>query len=93
MFENRPGVIYAVRNVSPMVAATSKEGSFIASDLTAFIEYSKRYFIVPEYAILTLEANKIDLQDLNGNTIEPEFLEVDCRTERRLPYFHAQGNQ
>ena len=47
MFENRPGVIYAVRNVSPMVAATSKEGSFIASDLTAFIEYSKRYFIVP----------------------------------------------
>ena len=77
MFENRPGVIYAVRNVSPMVAATSKEGSFIASDLTAFIEYSKRYFIVPEYAILTLEANKIDLQDLNGNTIEPEFLEVD----------------
>ncbi len=97
MFENRPGVIYAVRNVSPMVAATSKEGSFIASDLTAFIEYSKRYFIVPEYAILTLEANKIDLQDLNGNTIEPEFLEVDwdmtAAQKEGYPTLHAQGNQ
>ena len=77
MFKDQPGKIFAVRNVSPMVATTCDEGSFIASDLTAFITYSKRYFIVPEYHILTMSDNGIDLQDLEGNNVEPEFLEVN----------------
>lgn len=77
MFKNNPGVIYAVRNVSPMVAATCEDGSFIASDLTAFIQYSKKYFIVPEYTILTMTSEGISLQSLDGKSVEPEFLEVN----------------
>lgn len=77
MFKNKPGVIYAVRNVSPMVAATCEDGSFIASDLTAFIQYSKKYFIVPEYTILTMSSESISLQTLDGADVEPEFLEVN----------------
>ena len=77
MFKNKPGTIYAVRNVSPMVAATCEDGSFIASDLTAFIQYSKKYFIVPEYTILTMTESGIALTDLEGTDVEPEFLEVN----------------
>lgn len=77
MFQNHPGTIYAVRNVSPMVAAVCEEGSFIASDLTAFIQYSKKYFIVPEYTILTMTSDSIRMQDMNGNPVEPEFAEVN----------------
>ena len=77
MFVDHPGVIYAVRNVSPMVATHCEKGSFIASDLTAFIEYSKKYFIVPEYHILTLTTEGISLEDLEGNAVEPEYLEVN----------------
>ena len=77
MFKDHPGIIYAIRNVSPMVAAYCEEGSFIASDLTAFINYSKRYFIVPEYHIITMTTEGIILKDLEGNTVEPEYLEVN----------------
>lgn len=77
MFLNSPGVIYAVRNVSPMVATSCEDGSFIASDLTAFISYSKRYFIVPEYTIMTMTEQEITLEDMEGNAVEPEFLEVN----------------
>lgn len=77
MFQDHPGVIYAIRNVSPMVSACCDSGSFIASDLTAFIAYSKRYFIVPEYHILTLTKDGITLEDLDGNPFEPEYLEVN----------------
>lgn len=77
LFRQEPGVIYAVRNVSPMVAAFSEEGSFVASDLTAFIEYSKTYFVVPEYTIMTMRSDGVKLQDLNGNSVTPEILEVD----------------
>ena len=45
LFDDQPGKIFAVRNVSPMVAAHCEEGSFIASDLTALIAYSDQYFI------------------------------------------------
>ena len=77
LFKDHPGEIYAIRNVSPMVATHCEEGSFIASDLTAFIKYNKRYFIVPEYHILTMKEDGIDLEELNGNAVEPEYLEVN----------------
>ena len=50
---------------------------FIASDLTAFIAYNKRYFIVPEYHILTMTADGITLEDLDGHSVEPEYMEVN----------------
>lgn len=77
MFKNKPGIIYAIRNVSPMVATTCADGSFIASDLTAFIQYNKKYFIVPEYTLLTMKRDGITLQKLDGTTVEPEWLEVN----------------
>ncbi len=76
MFSDRPGVIYAVRNVSPMVAAISDEGAIIASDLTAVISFSKEYFVVPEYHILTLDKEGIKVEDLKGKEVEPEMLEI-----------------
>ncbi|MBO4592019.1 MAG: glutamine--fructose-6-phosphate transaminase (isomerizing) [Eubacterium sp.] len=77
MFDDQPGKIFAIRNVSPMVAASFDGGSIIASDLTALISFSKRYFVVPEYHILTLSEDGIEVQDLKGRKVEPEMLEVN----------------
>ena len=46
MFDDQPGKIFAIRNVSPMVAASFEGGSIIASDLTALISFSKKYFVL-----------------------------------------------
>ncbi|MBE5906290.1 MAG: glutamine--fructose-6-phosphate transaminase (isomerizing) [Lachnospiraceae bacterium] len=77
LFGDHPGIIYCVRNVSPMVATHCKDGSFIASDLTAFIDFTKRYFIIPEYTIVTVREDGIMMEDLDGKTVEPEYLEVN----------------
>lgn len=77
MFRDQPGMIYAVRNVSPMVATYCDDGSFIASDLTAFISFSKKYFILPEYTIMTMSSTGISIEDLEGNTVTPEYMEVN----------------
>lgn len=77
MFKDQPGKIFAVRNVSPMVATYCDDGAFIASDLTAFIKYSKRYFILPEYTIMTMTADRIEMEDLEGKKVEPDYLEVN----------------
>ncbi len=77
MFDDQPGKIYSVRNVSPLVAAASKKGAIIASDLTAIIAYSKEYFVVPEYHILTLSEEGIKVEDMKGNEVKPEILTVN----------------
>ena len=77
MFDDQPGKIYSVRNVSPLVAAASKKGAIIASDLTALIAYSKEYFVVPEYHILTLSEEGIKVEDMKGNEVSPEILTVN----------------
>lgn len=77
MFQDIPGTIYAIRNVSPMIATSCEQGSVIASDLTAVIAFSKEYFVVPEYHILTLTADGIDVCDMKGNKVKPEILSVN----------------
>lgn len=77
MFQDIPDTIYSIRNVSPLVATASEEGSVIASDLTALIAFSKEYFVVPEYHILTLTKDGIDIQDMKGNKVTPDLLTVN----------------
>lgn len=91
MFEDRPGEIYAVRNVSPLVAAYTGSGAMIASDLTALLPYSRKYFVVPEEKIVKLTAYKAVLYDRDGRREEPELLQaswnVDAAMKNGYPHF------
>ncbi len=77
MFDDQPDVIYSIRNVSPIVATVCDEGAMLASDLTALCRFTNKYFVVPEYHILQLHKDKVVLEDLEGNVVEPEFMTVD----------------
>jgi len=91
MFEDVPNVIYCVRNVSPMIAAEFEGGSIIASDLTAVINYSKKYFVVPEYHILTVGRDGIKVEDMKGNEVKPDYLtvnwDIDSAKKGGYPFF------
>ena len=84
MFEDRPGEVYAVRNVSPLVAAYTASGAMIASDLTALLPYSKKYFVVPEGKIVQLTAYHASLYELDGTKVEPEILEASWNTDAAM---------
>ena len=79
MFEDHPGVIYAIRNVSPIVAAKCEDGMMLASDLTALGNFTKEYFVMPEYSILKLEPNAMSVTNLEGEAVEPEILKLDWK--------------
>ena len=91
MFKDIPGKIFAIRNVSPMVATSCDKGSIIASDLTALVEFSREYFVVPEYHILTLSSEGIDIRTLKGEKVEPQMLSVnwDVKSAQKggFPFF------
>ena len=77
LFEDQKDVIYSTRNVSPIVATICKEGAMLASDLTALCRFTNRYFVVSEYHILKLSADKLTLTDFDGNEVLPKYLTVD----------------
>lgn len=77
LFADKPDKIYSVRNVSPIVAAKTPEGTMLASDVTAIGRYTKKYFVVPEYHVLEIDKENITLTDFNGKQTEPEYLDID----------------
>lgn len=82
MFEDIPGTIFAVRNVSPIVVARAENGSMLASDVTVLGQYSKEYFVLPEFHVAVLKEEGIELYDMSGETVEPEWLTVSWDVNR-----------
>lgn len=82
MFEDIPDVIFAVRNVSPIVVARAENGSMLASDVTVLGQYSKDYFVLPEFHVATLKKEGIELYDMSGEAVEPEWLTVSWNVNR-----------
>lgn len=91
LFSDHPGEIYAVRKVSPLVAAYTPSGSLAASDLTALLPYTKQYFVLPEQSIAKLTPYRITIFDENGDKIQPELLTVnwsmDAAMKNGFPHF------
>ncbi len=82
MFDDHPDVIYAVRNVSPIVAAYIPSGTMLASDVAALGGQADRYIVVPEYTIVELHKSAILLYDEADRRIEPEYYDIDWDTTR-----------
>lgn len=77
MFEDYPGVIYAIRCGSPLVAASTSKGSIIASDMVALIKYTKDYFVLPEHHIARLTADEITITNMEHQVVEPKLIHVN----------------
>lgn len=90
LFEDIPNVVYCIRKVSPLVAAYTKEGGFVASDVTALIAYTQDYFVVPEEMLLVLTKEKAELHNFEGEIVKPEMLHVkwDITSAQKNGYPH-----
>ncbi len=82
LFEDIPGTIFAIRNVSPIVVTRTENGMMLASDAAVLGQYSEEYFVLPEFHILELKEEGATLYDLSGETAEPRWLVLDWDTSR-----------
>lgn len=93
MFDDHPGSIYALRSISPLVAAYTHAGAMVASDLTALIPYTRQYFVVPEQHIVRLTPYKVHIYNLDDNfsKAQPEIMSVswnmDASMKNGFPHF------
>lgn len=91
IFDDIPGRIYAVRNVSPIVAAKTEHGSMLASDLTALSLYAKEYMVLGEYQILELSKEGLALFDIHGEPLDIHYENISwdtgAATKKGFPFF------
>ena len=82
IFDNIPDVIFAIRNVSPIVAAYREDGTMLASDVAALGGQATSYMVVPEYHVVELHTDDIRVYNMKNELCEAEFLDIDWDTTR-----------
>lgn len=82
IFDDIPDVIFAIRNVSPIVAAYREDGTMLASDVAALGGQATSYMVVPEYHVVELHTDDIRVCNMKNELCEAEFLDIDWDTTR-----------
>jgi len=77
MFEDIKDTIFSVRKESPLIAAAAENESFIASDVTAILPYTKQYYLVEENEIAKLSKGSVEFLNHNGDLINKEIKIAD----------------
>ncbi len=73
IFREHKNKIYAVRKESPLIVGIGEGEMFIASDMTAILEYTKNYYLPEAGEIAEIDKNGVTFYDIHGNVIEKEI--------------------
>lgn len=81
LFKDEPNKIYAARRSSPLVLGKSEEGSFIASDVTAMLKYTRDVYKLCDDEIAVVEDGKICFYDKYRNVLHPSSEHISWSVE------------
>ncbi len=90
MFEDIPETIFAIRSGSPLVAAHTKNGSIIASDMVALVNHTNHYFVLNEKHIAVISKDEIIVKDEYGDIYGPTIHHIswDVGAAKKGGYDH-----
>lgn len=77
MFKDFPGTVFAVRKESPLIVGIGEDESFIASDVTAILGYTRDYYLLEPNEIAVLSAYGTNIYDLHYNKLQKPLLHAD----------------
>lgn len=69
LFFDRPNTVYALREGSPLIIGVGEEESFVCSDITAVLAYTKRYVTLDEGQVAVLSGGDIRIVGAKGKEI------------------------
>ena len=81
MSKDDPEKIFAVRKDSPLIVGKSDNENFIASDIPAFLDYTREFYILDEGEMAEVCQNNINIYNQQGDKIDKEIFEVDWDAE------------
>lgn len=90
MFKGYPETIYAARKDSPMVIGIKDKESFLASDVTPIISYTKNVYYIGNEQVAELGKGTVKFYNLDQEeiTIEPKEVTWDAEAAEKNGYEH-----
>jgi len=76
MHEDEPGVVVGARRNSPLVVGLGEDENFLASDVAAFVEHTKRAVALGQDQIVTIRPGSVEITDFAGTAVEGEEYEI-----------------
>lgn len=88
--QDEPGKIVGVRNESPLVIGVGDSENFLASDITAFLKYTKRVIFLNDGELCVLTDNSITVFDKNKKQLKKkeELITWDIRDAEKSGFPH-----
>ena len=81
MFKDYPGEIYAARKDSPMILGIGEGENYLASDVPAILEHTRRVVYPDNYEMVRMTADTIEVYNLNGDVTDKPVTEITWDTE------------
>ena len=93
---DQPDVVVAARRNSPLVVGLGEGENFLGSDVSGFIDYTRRAVELGQDQIVTITADTVEITDFFGDPAEGKEYHVDwdpaSAEEGRLHLLHGEGN-
>ena len=77
MFREHKNRLFAARKESPLIVGKGNGEMFIASDVTAILEYTREYYLLEPGEIADITADGVKFYDVHKNRIEKELQTAD----------------
>lgn len=77
VFADYPDTVFAVRRESPLIVGVGDNESFIASDVPAILNYTKKYYLMNHDEIVKLTHDGVEFYDSHMLPITKELQEAD----------------
>lgn len=81
LFRDCPDKIFAIRKESPLIIGKGENCNFIASDMTAILDYTREYYLLEQNEIAVISSDEIEFSDIHRMSIEKELKIADWDAE------------
>lgn len=87
---DHPEIIVGVRRNSPLVVGLGSGENFLASDVAAFIDFTKRAVELGQDEVVTITPTTISITDLDGKEIKPREYQItwDAQAAQKGGFTH-----
>lgn len=77
MFKDYPNEVWFAKKGAPLIIAKTDDESFLASDVSAILEYTNQVYYVDDYECGCLKANEVRFYNLDGTDITEQKKSVE----------------